>query len=101
MYTVIISERAEQDLRDIFLHIAYTLESGGNAEGQLKRLEEAIKKLTEFPERYKKYKSDLHTDRNLRVMPVDNYLVFYVVDTEIQIVNVIRVLYGRRERSNI
>ncbi len=30
-------------------------------------------------------------------MPVDNYLVFYTVDDDSQIVNIVRVLYSARD----
>ncbi len=35
--------------------------------------------------------------RGFHVMPVDNYLVFYVPDQESAVVTVIRVLYGGRD----
>ncbi len=97
IFTVLISERAENDLRDIFLYISSSLRARENAVGQLKRLEKAINALTEFPERFKIYESDKYSSGNLRVMPVDNYLVFYNVDNDRRIVNVVRVLYGARD----
>ena len=36
-------------------------------------------------------------ERNLRIMPVDNYLVFYIPRSEEKTVTVIRVMYGRRD----
>ncbi len=35
--------------------------------------------------------------RGLRVMPVDNYLVFYIPDQEAGLVTVIRVMYSGRD----
>ncbi len=35
--------------------------------------------------------------RGLRVMPVDNYLVFYIPDKEAGLVTVIRVMYSGRD----
>ncbi|MBQ6737474.1 MAG: type II toxin-antitoxin system RelE/ParE family toxin, partial [Synergistaceae bacterium] len=32
----------------------------------------------------------------IRILPVDNYLILYSVDDEKQIVNVSRVIYGRK-----
>ncbi len=101
IYTVLLSERAESDLQDIFLYIAYNLRSVENASAQLNRLEKSIKGLTEFPERFRKYENDVYSSRNLRVMPVDNYLVFYAVDNESNIVNVVRVLYSARDFNNL
>ncbi len=96
-FTVHISERAENDLKNIFSYILYSLKAKDNAINQLMRLEKSIKGLSEFPERFKRYESSRHLNRNLRVMPVDNYLVFYAVENDSQIVNVVRVLYGARD----
>ena len=35
--------------------------------------------------------------RNLRVMPVDNYLVFYIPDHQVKTVTVLRIMYGGRD----
>ncbi len=96
-YKITISERAENDLSEISFYISYILKSKENSISQMKRLKKAIKSLNEFPERYKKYKKDIRGIRNLRVMPVDNYLIFYIVDTEIKRVDVVRVLYSARD----
>lgn len=54
-YTVDITEQADRDLRSIYLHIAERLGAPENAKGQLDRLEEAISKLDQMPERYRRY----------------------------------------------
>ena len=67
------------------------------AVGQLDRLEEAIGKLDHMPGKHQRYEKEPWRSRGLRVFPVDNYLVFYIPDTELQIVTVIRVMYGGRD----
>lgn len=42
------------------------------------------------------YNKALWNDKNLRVMRVDNYLVFYTTDTNNKMVTVIRIMYGKR-----
>ena len=96
-YEVFTTEQAVADLRAVFEYIAYDLLSGQNALGQLDRLERAILSLGEMPERYHLYNKEPWKKRNLRVMPVDNYLVFYIPQTEEKTVTVIRVRYGRRD----
>lgn len=96
-YEVFTTEQAVGDLRAVFDYIAYDLMAGQNAIGQLDRLEKAIESLEEFPERYSLFNSATWANRNLRVMPVDNYLVFYIVETGMKRVTVIRVMYGRRD----
>ena len=71
--------------------------AGQNALNQLDRLEQAILSLDEMPERYHLYDKEPWKERNLRIMPVGNYLVFYIPRSEEKTVTVIRVMYGRRD----
>ena len=97
IYTVQISSRAESDLREIYEYIAYELESVSNASRQLQRLEEEILSLDQMPNRYPVYQKEPWYSRGLRVMSVDNYLVFYIPNAATQTVTVIRVMYGGRD----
>lgn len=96
-YKVEISDQASSDLREIFEHIALHMLSPINAAGQLKRLEDSIETLTELPNRFSEYKSEPWKSRGLRMMPVDNYCVFYFPDEEEHTVYIFRVMYGDRD----
>lgn len=93
IYEIKLSEQADKDLREIFEYIAFDLQSLENASGQLDRLEEHISKLHTMPERYPKYEKEPWKSRELRVLPVDNYLIFYISNSDKKIVTVIRVMY--------
>ena len=80
-YEVELSEQADSDLRGIFEYIAFELQSPENASGQLDRLEEQILSLDIMPERYRKYENEPWKSRGLRVLPVDNYVIFYIPDS--------------------
>ena len=67
-----------------------------NASGQLDRLEESIISLEEMPERYRRFEKEPWYSRGLRMMPVDNFIVFYISDKEKQRVTIIRVMYAGR-----
>lgn len=96
-YEVRLTPETKADLRSIFEYIAYNLQSVQNAVGQLDRLEQGIKSLDQMPERFRKYEKEPWCSRNLRIMPIDNYLVFYIPNHEKNIVTVIRVIYGGRD----
>ena len=81
IYEVEVSEQADSDLRGIFEYIAFELQSPENASGQLDRLEEQILSLDTMPERYRKYEKEPWKSRGLRVLPVDNYVIFYIPDS--------------------
>lgn len=96
-YQVVLTAQAKADLMAIYQYIAIDLKSVQNADGQLSRLEKEILSLDEMPERYRAYDSKKWQGRNLRVMPIDNYLVFYIPSKEDHTVSIIRVMYGGRD----
>ena len=99
-YEVNVSYQAEQDLSEIFEYIAFELHAPENANSQLNRIEHAIEKLEVFPEKHRQYAKEPWKSRNLRVMSVDNYCVFYIPDKETLTVTIIRVIYGGRDIDN-
>jgi toxin ParE1/3/4 len=96
IYEVTITDQADADLRGVYEYIAFELLSPDNAVGQLERLEEHIIELENFPEKFRTYGKEPWHSRGLRVMSVDNYLVFYIPDNAAGIVTVIRVMYAGR-----
>ncbi|MDE6604222.1 MAG: type II toxin-antitoxin system RelE/ParE family toxin [Lachnospiraceae bacterium] len=100
IYEVIVTEQAEEDLRGIYEYIAFELLSPDHADGQLNRLEEGITGLNEFPEKFRLYEKEPWNSRGLRVMPVDNYQIFYISDKAKQTVTIVRVIYAGRDIEN-
>ena len=96
-YEVRLTTEAENDLRGIFEYIAFELQSPQNAAGQLDRLEQCIMSLDQMAERFRVYEKEPWHSRDLRIMPVDNYLVFYIPNHEEQTVKIMRVIYGGRD----
>lgn len=96
-YDVIITEQADSDLRGIYEYIAFELRSPENAAGQLERIEKSIISLEVFPEKFRRYEREPWHSREMRIMPVDNYCIYYVVNKDVQRVTVIRVMYDGRD----
>lgn len=96
IFEIEISDQAEADLRGIFEYIAFTLLAPENASGQLDRLENGILSLEQYPMRHRAYEKEPWYSRGLRILPVDNYVVFYIPNEETKVVTVIRVMYGGR-----
>lgn len=99
-YRIVLTTQAQADLRDIFRYIAAKLQSPQNAVGQLARLEQAIASLDRMSERFRLYDTPKWRGRNLRIMPVDHYLVFYIPNHDSATVTVLRVMYGGRDIEN-
>lgn len=99
-YSIVMTPQAKCDLREIFKYIAFDLQSAQSATDQIGRLEKAIASLNTMPERYRIFDRQTWRERNLRIMPVDNYLVFYIPSQDDCSVTVLRIMYGGRNIDN-
>lgn len=98
-FEIELSEKADRDLRNIFLYIAIDLGVLETAEKQIERLWNAMRSLDELPERYPCYEDEPWHSRGMRALPVDNYVVFYIPDLEERIVRIVSVMYSGRDIS--
>lgn len=98
-FEVELTERADRDLRNIFLYIAVDLSSPENAEKQIKRLWDAILSLDQLPERYQRYEDEPWHSRGMRVLPVDNFVILYIPYLGEKVVCIVTVMYGGRDIS--
>ena len=100
IFDVSYSAEARQDLRDIYEYIAYELLVPGTAARQAERIMKAARSLEQIPMRYRLYEGEPWHSQGLRVLPVDNYLVFYLPDETNATVSIIRIMYGGRDIEN-
>ena len=103
-FDVRMTPQSEDDLRGIYEYIAFHLRAPMNAARQLDSLETSILSLESLPERYQRYSEAPWSNRNLRIMPVRNYLVFYIPTAvpengqdETGAVTIVRVMYGGQD----
>ena len=100
-YSIEMTRQAVNDLKGIFEYIAFELHSVQAASSQLSRLENRIMSLNIMPERHRLYGKEPWKSRGLRIMPVDNYCVFYIVDNCSQTVSIIRIMYAGRDYETL
>jgi toxin ParE1/3/4 len=85
--------RAEEDLEQIWLHIA--LENPEAATRFLRRIEEKLARLAQFPF-MGRARAELVPD--LRSFPVHNYVILYLPLAEgVEGIEVVRVVHGRED----
>ncbi len=78
-YSIQYTDEALQDLRDIYDYISFELKAPGIAAAQIKRIRDEIRSLNVFPKRYRLVDWEPWMSRGMRQMPVDHFIVFYVV----------------------
>jgi len=95
-WQVVYSEQAEQDLRCIYEYVAFSLLAPKAAGKLTRRIMDEVAKLNQMPFRYQLYEKEPWHSKGLRVLPIDNYLVFYMPVESQKTAAVIRIMYGGR-----
>ena len=97
--TVVYTNAAHRDLREIYEYIAFTLLAPDTARSLTDRIMKDICSLENFPDRNPLYTGEPWHSRGVRFLPVKNYLVFYTVNPQSETVSIVRILYGGRDIS--
>ena len=100
-YSIHYTEEALQDLRDIYDYISVSLKAPSVASAQIHRIRSEIRALHTFPKRYRLVDWQPWASLKMRQLPINNFIVFYVVSDEANAVQVVRILYGKRDIPNI
>ncbi len=96
-YRVDVSEPAENDLGDIVRYITSQLSAPVSALKMMSFFEEAMAGLSDMPQRYQLVADERLSQMGYRKLIVKNYVVFFSIDEENKVVDVERILYGRRD----
>jgi addiction module RelE/StbE family toxin len=99
MYKIHYLPLALDDLKEIVRYITYKLEAPRAAERLILKIEREMKKIADNPYRCHIFSSAEKLKNEYRVLHVNNYSLFYVVENEK--VEIYRVIYARRDIPKI
>ena len=100
-YKVGYSEDALDDLREIYAYIANELLVPETAAAQVGRIRKEVRSLDFMPARYALVEWEPWHSMRMHQFPVDNFIVYYLIDDEEMSVTVARVFYGGRDIEGI
>ena len=100
-YTVSYSEDALNDLREIYTYIADELLVPETATAQVGRIRKEVRSLGFMPTRYALVEWEPWYSMGMHQLPVNNFIVYYLVDDEAGTVTVVRIFYGGRDIEGI
>ena len=100
-YKVSYSADALDDLRKIYAYIADKLLVPDIAVAQLERIRKEVRLLDFMPARYVLVEWEPWHSMKIHQLPVDNFIVYYLVDDVKKAVTVVRVFYGGRDIEGI
>ena len=100
-YRIVYSPQALEDLKDIYAYISEELQVPDTARNQVNRIREKIRSLDFMPMRYAIVDWEPWKSMKMHKIPVDIFIVFYIVDMNSMTVTVIRIVYGGRDIQGI
>lgn len=100
-YKVGYSLDALDDLREIYDYMVNELLVPETASDQVGRIRKEIRSLDFMPARYALVEWEPWNSMKMHQLPVDNFIVYYLVDDEKMMVTVVRVFYGGRNIKEI
>lgn len=89
------------DLREIYSYIANELLVPETAAAQLGRIRKEVRSLDFMPARYTLVEWEPWHSMKMHQLPVDNFIVYYLVDDKERTVTVARIFYGGRDIEGI
>ena len=101
MYFLNITDVAEEDILSAINYIANVLKAPMAANNLLDEIEKYEETLEKRPYIYPFVPDEYLARKKLKFVIIKNYIMFYTIDEEEKMVNVIRFLYGRRDWKNI
>ena len=99
-FSMIYSPETVNDLREIYTNITYKLLVPKTVEGQINRIRDIIRSLDFMPLRYPIVDWEPWKSIEMHKLPIDNFIVFYIVSNEKRLVTIVRILYGGRDIKN-
>ena len=100
-YQIHITGKAERDLAEAADYIEFTLLNPQAAEDLLDKAEEEINKLAFMPEKFKTVDDPVLAAWGIRLIVINSYLAFYLIDEKTRTVHIVRFLYGKRNWVSI
>ena len=101
MYSLNITDIAEEDILSAVKYIANALKAPTAANSLLDEIEKHEEILENTPNIYPFVSDEYLAKKGLKFVMIKNYMMFFAINEEEKTVNVIRFLYGRRDWKNL
>ena len=101
MFSFTFSKIIDNDIDSCYFYIKDNLQAPMAAENLMKELYVKIDKVLENPFFRPLVQDKLLASLGIRFIGIKNYLLFYIVEEDINNINFITFLYGKRDWANI
>lgn len=100
-YSYRFTEKAEQDFDDILQYISVDLANPAAARSLGKKIFEKLDTIRVFPDSNAYVDNEFLSDKTIRKLIIDNYVIYYKVHYKEKLISIIRIVYGKRKLDDI
>lgn len=100
-YSYNFTEKAERDFDEILRYISFDLANPIAAQNLGRKIFEKIDIVRSFPESCAIVENEFLSDKTVRKLLVDNYIIYYKANHDKKIITIIRIVYGKRNLDEI
>lgn len=99
-YNITWSPKAYRDLENIYTYIKYYLKEKSTADNVVKKILNSISNLSYFPEKYLRIENIGTIGRNIRKMPVSNYIIIYEINNTSRQIFILHIFHNSQNYIN-
>ena len=99
-FDVKYSEQAAEDFDEILMYISNQLSAPQAAYNFYSAVQKKNLQLRSNPFIYPFHHDDILREKGLRFIPIGNYVLFFLINEDESVVEVARILYGKRDLSS-
>lgn len=100
-YSYCFTEKAARDFDEILHYISVDLANPAAAQNFGRKLFEQLDMVRTFPDAGAIADNEFLSDKSLRKLSVDNYIIYYKAQHNEKSISVIRIIYGKRNLDEI
>lgn len=100
-YSYRFTEKAEQDFDEILQYISVDLVNPTAAQNLGRKVFEKIDIVRAFPDSGALIDNEFLSDKTVRKLSVDNYVIYYKAHYDERIISILRIVYGKRNLDEI
>ena len=97
-YEVVLTDRALAQLKELRSYISRTLMAPDTALAYVRAIKEEAATLSQMPARYMLVDEEPEHSAGIRKLVVKNFFVYYQIDEDARRVNILNVIYARRDQ---
>lgn len=100
-YSYQFTEKASEDLDEILHYISNELDNPVATQNFIKKIFEQIDVVRTFPDSGSLVINEFLSDKSIRKFIVGNYIVYYKAHYQEKMINIVRIVYGKRNQDEV